>query len=398
MLLKGKKIILGICGSIAAYKTAYLVRELLKQGAEVRAIMTNGAKNFITPLTISTLSKNQAIVDFAENEAVWNNHVELGIWADMLVIAPATANTISKMATGACDNMLLATYLSARCKVYVAPAMDMDMYKHPATQKNIRKLKECGNIIIEPTYGELASGLIGEGRMEEPEGIVNFLIGDIKKKLPLKGKCALVTAGPTYESIDPVRFIGNYSSGKMGYSIAQELVNKGAEVLLVSGPTFLPKPIGITKLIKVVSANEMLKACMTHSKKCDIIVMAAAVADFQPDKTEKKKIKKSVSLDQIKLKKTPDILGRLGEEKVKGQLLIGFALETDNEVENAKIKLNQKNLDMIVLNSLNDKGAGFGHDSNKITLIHKNNKILKFELKSKEEVAFDIVQQIIRYV
>jgi phosphopantothenoylcysteine decarboxylase / phosphopantothenate---cysteine ligase len=395
-MLNGKKVLVGVTGSIAAYKTAFLVRLLVKEGASVKVIMTPAAKEFITPLTLSTLSKNPVLSDLSAGATgEWNNHVDLGLWADMMVIAPASANTISKMASGACDNLLIATYLSARCKVYLAPAMDLDMLKHPATAYNLEKVKSYGNIIIPPAHGELASGLIGEGRMAEPEEIVSFLADDLKKDLPLAGKKALVSAGPTYEAIDPVRFIGNHSSGKMGIAIAEELARKGAEVKLVCGPS--PVQVGnkTVKRIDVTTADEMYEACMREFVSADIAIMCAAVADYKPAIAAKEKIKKSDSSRTIELVPTKDILAELGRMKREKQLLVGFALETESEETNAKTKLERKNLDLIVLNSLRDAGAGFGGDTNKISIIDRHNKTHNFELKSKAEAAADIVNHII---
>lgn len=397
MPLQGKKIIIGICGSIAAYKIALLSRLLVKQNAEVQIIMTPEAKEFITPLTLATLSKKPVLSDYYDPlNGKWHNHVELGLNADLLVIAPASANTLSKMAQGACDNLLLATYLSARCPVVFAPAMDLDMWKHPATQSNISKLISYGNQIITPGTGELASGLIGEGRLAEPEDILNYIINFFSHDLPLKGKKALITAGPTYEAIDPVRFIGNHSSGKMGYAIAEQLKRLGANVTLISGPTSLSKPAGITT-IYVESAQQMFDNCKQHFSDTDIMVMSAAVADYTPVEVATQKIKKSTEDFTIQLKKTSDILAFLGTQKQKKQTLVGFALETNNELENAKNKLIRKNLDYIVLNSMQDKGAGFGTDTNKITIISKSNQESKYQLKSKDEVAKDICRHIIEH-
>lgn len=393
-MLQNKKIVLGVCGSIAAYKAASLVRLLKKAEAEVKVVMTASASDFITPLTLSTLSKNPVYSNFIKNDAgEWNNHVELGLWADLILIAPASANTIAKMAHGQCDNLLLATYLSAKCPVYVAPAMDLDMYKHPSTIANINTLKQYGNTIIDAEYGELASGLVGAGRMAEPESIINFLNSKVKKKA-LTGKKVLITAGPTYEAIDPVRFIGNHSSGKMGYALAEILADEGATVNLVSGPTNLSISHPNIQKISVTSAEEMYQASAELFKKMDIAVLAAAVADYKPDVVADQKIKKSDSNLNIQLTKTKDIAAELGRLKQNGQLMVGFALETENEEANAQKKIQSKNFDFIVLNSLNDKGAGFGHDTNKITIIDKQNKIRKFELKSKKEVAQDIVDTI----
>lgn len=394
-MLEGKKILLGVCGSIASYKSAFLVRLLVKAGANVQVIMTKDATQFISPLTLSTLSKNPVQVNyFKEDTGEWANHVELGLWADFLLIAPATANTIAKMAGGLCDNLLTAIYLSAKCPVYFAPAMDLDMWKHPATQKNIQLLLSFGNELIPPASGELASGLIGEGRMDEPESIVKFLLAQTEKHLPLHNKKALITAGPTYEAIDPVRFIGNHSSGKMGYAIAEQLNNLGAEVTLISGPSALKTSGGI-KRIDVVSAAEMQLATLKEFDKSQIVVMSAAVADYRPEHVSVTKIKKAESSFSIDLIKTEDILLRLGKIKRPDQILVGFALETNNEEENALKKLANKNLDFIVLNSLQDEGAGFKGDLNKITIIDKKLEKQTFTLKSKKEVAQDICNKIL---
>jgi phosphopantothenoylcysteine decarboxylase/phosphopantothenate--cysteine ligase len=396
-MLKGKNILIGVTGSIAAYKAAHLVRLFIKKGANVKVVMTKAATEFITPLTLSTLSKNPVLIDFKKNETgEWNNHVELGLWADCMLITPASANTIAKMANGICDNLLLATYLSARCKVYFAPAMDLDMYKHASTLKNLKQLAAFGNTIIHPENGELASGLFGEGRMAEPETIVQFIEQAFSANLPLSNKKVLVTAGPTYEAIDPVRFIGNHSSGKMGFAIAEELANKGAEVTLICGPNALTTKNATIKRIDITSAEELYTESTKAFKKSDIAILAAAVADFKPANVANQKIKKSTATKHIELVPTKDTLAELGKLKKAGQLLIGFALETNNEVEHAKIKIKKKNLDLIVLNSLNDKGAGFKTDTNKITLIDKYNKSTKFELKSKQETAKDIVEAIIK--
>jgi phosphopantothenoylcysteine decarboxylase/phosphopantothenate--cysteine ligase len=396
-MLKNKNILVGVSGSIAAYKSAFLVRLLVKAGANVKVIMTKAAADFITPLTLSTLSKNPVLIDFTKNkEGEWNNHVELGLWADAFLIAPASANTISKMANGLCDNLLLATYLSARCKVYFAPAMDLDMYKHKATLDNIKRLHSFGNLIIHPGNGELASGLFGEGRMAEPEEIISFLEKEFSKDLLLKGKKALVTAGPTYEAIDPVRFIGNHSSGKMGFAIAEELAAQGAEVTLVCGPNSLKLNNTDITRIDITSAEELYNASVKAFKTADLAVLSAAVADYKPVSAAKQKIKKTEGSKNIELTPTKDTLAELGKMKKKDQLLVGFALETNNEVENAKVKIKKKNLDLIVLNSMNDKGAGFKKDTNKVSIIDKNNKTIKFELKSKTEVAKDIVNVIIK--
>lgn len=398
-VLRGKKIVLGISGGIAAYKTASLVRLFIKSGAQVKVVMTPAAKDFITPLTLSTLSKNPVHATFFNEDdadAEWTNHVELGLWADLMLVAPATANTLSKMATGNCDNLLIAVYLSAKCPVYFAPAMDLDMYKHPSTIESFAALKSYGNIMIPAENGELASGLSGEGRMAEPENIIAFLEADIASQLPLKGKKILITAGPTYEAIDPVRFIGNHSSGKMGYDIAQHALNLGAEVILVSGPTHLKLPDGQVKVISVVSAQEMYDACHAHFDAVDVAIAAAAVADYKPKHPAGQKIKKTEQDFTIELEKTKDILKSLGENK-KQQFLIGFALETENEIEHAKLKIKKKNLDLIVLNSLNDAGAGFGKPTNKITFIDRFFNIEPMPLKSKEAVAIDILNKVIAH-
>jgi len=395
-VLRGKNILLGISGGIAAYKTATLVRHFIKAGAHVKVVMTPASKDFITPLTLSTLSKNPVFSSFYNEEdenAVWNNHVELGLWADLFVIAPATANTMSKMVTGNSDNLLIATYLSAKCPVYVAPAMDLDMYRHPSTKDSFDKLEAFGNIIIPAESGELASGLYGEGRMAEPENIVSFIEKHLEGQLPLRGKKILVTAGPTYEPIDPVRFIGNHSSGKMGYDIALAAADAGAEVILVSGPTHLKVSHEQIQLVKVTSSAEMYTACHTYFDGVDVAVAAAAVADYRPKYVAAQKIKKNEAHLTLELEKTTDILVSLGEKK-KDQFLIGFALETENEVENAKAKIRKKNLDLIVLNSLNDEGAGFGKPTNKVTFINSRFEEEPMALKSKEAVAQDIVNKI----
>lgn len=395
-MLKGKKILLGVTGSIAAYKAATLVRLLVKQGAEVKVMMSDGAQDFITPLTLSTLSKNPVYHQFVlNNQGEWTNHVDLALWADCLLIAPATANTIAKMAHGICDNLLLATYLSAKCITFVAPAMDLDMYAHGSTQNNLTTLKSYGNVVLPVANGELASGLIGAGRMIEPEEIVGFLQVHLVTTQTLKNKKVLVTAGPTYESIDPVRFIGNHSSGKMGFAIAEEFARHGADVTLISGPTDLVTNNPNIKRIDVTSADDMFEKTVKAFTKSEIAVMSAAVADYTPEKVSITKIKKSGDELHLKLKKTKDILAELGKHKTKKQLLVGFALETNNEVANAKQKLQKKNLDFIVLNSLRSKGAGFGFDTNKITIIDKVGVQTEYKLKSKTEVAHDIVQKII---
>ncbi|WP_250432644.1 bifunctional phosphopantothenoylcysteine decarboxylase/phosphopantothenate--cysteine ligase CoaBC [Hanstruepera flava] len=397
-ILSGKNILLGISAGIAAYKTASLVRLFIKAGADIKVVLTPASKDFITPLTLSTLSKNPVHSTFVNEEddnAVWNNHVELGLWADYFIIAPATANTLSKMANGVCDNLLLATYLSAKCPVYFAPAMDLDMYKHPSTLRSLDVLKRYGNIVIPATSGELASGLVGEGRMAEPEDIVTFMENDILNKLPLRDKKVLITAGPTYEAIDPVRFIGNHSSGKMGFEIAKAAANKGAEVYLVHGPTHQSINHSLIETIAVTSAEEMYQACHKYYNNVDIAILSAAVADYRPKEVANQKIKKENATLSIELEKTNDILASLGEIK-DNQYLVGFALETNNELENAKAKLKKKNLDLIVLNSLNDKGAGFKTETNKVTFIDKTNKVTECDLKPKSEVAIDLLNEIIK--
>jgi phosphopantothenoylcysteine decarboxylase/phosphopantothenate--cysteine ligase len=393
--MKGKKIIIGVTASIAAYKTASLIRLLIKEGAEVKVVMTDDAKAFITPLTLSTLSKNPVYSTFIKNDlGEWTNHVELGLWADLFVIAPASANTIAKMANGICDNLLLATYLSAKCPVLFAPAMDLDMYQHPATKANINKLIQYGNQLIAANNGELASGLIGEGRMAEPEEILSEIITFFSKKKDLTNKKVLITAGPTFEKIDPVRFIGNHSAGKMGLALAQNCFDRGAEVILVCGPNQLNLKQYPFQSIEVTSSEEMYNACINQFPNTDIAIMSAAVADYKSKTIASQKIKKSDSSLTLELEKTIDILSSLGSIKTN-QLLVGFALETENEKSNAIDKLKRKNADLIVLNSLNDKGAGFGHDTNKISILHKDNRIIEFDLKSKKEVAEDIINEII---
>ena len=395
-MLGGKNILLGITGGIAAYKTTFLVRLLIKAGAHVKVVLTESASSFVSPLTLATLSKNEVMTSFvAEGDDTinWNNHVELGLWADLLIIAPATANTMSKMANGTCDNLLLAIYLSAKCPVFYAPAMDLDMYKHPSTETSFEKLNSFGNIMIPATSGELASGLHGEGRMAEPEDIVSYIKQHLIKGLPLSGKKVLITAGPTYEAIDPVRFIGNHSTGLMGYELAKEAARLGAQVVLISGPSHLNVAHDHINLVKVVSADQMYEAAHEHYDSVDVAICSAAVADYRPEVVADQKIKKSETTLAISLVKNKDILFSLGEQKKK-QFLVGFALETENEIENAKGKLKKKNLDAIVLNSLNDSGAGFGTPTNKITFIDKNSKITAFELKSKAAVAVDIFSEI----
>ncbi len=396
-MLEGKKIILGISGSIAAYKSAALTRLFVKAGAQVRVIMTPSAVEFITPLTMATLSKNPVLTRFVKNDAgEWNNHVEMGLWADCMLIAPAGANTISKMASGSCDNLLIATYLSARCPVFIAPSMDLDMFSHPSTQTNIKLLRGFGNSIIAPNSGELASGLNGIGRMAEPEEIFDVISAFFSASKLLHNKKVLVTAGPTYEHIDPVRFVGNHSSGKMGFAIAEVFALQGANVTLVTGPTHQQVQHPNINRIDVTTAAEMYDATTAHFMKSHVAIMSAAVADYTPEKVSISKIKKSGDQLQLKLKKTRDILKELGRVKTKKQILVGFALETDNEEANALKKLKEKNLDFIVLNSLKNKGAGFGFDTNQIHVIHKNGKKQDYGLKPKHEVAKDIVEEVIK--
>lgn len=392
-MLAEKKILLAVCGSIAAYKAAFFVRLLKKEGAEVKVILTNSAKDFITPLTLSTLSKNPVQTEYFDAKTGdWNNHVELGLWADLMIIAPLSANTLGKMANGICDNLLLATYLSAKCPVLVAPAMDLDMYKHPSTQQNLEKLKSFGNEIIEARDGELASGLSGQGRMAEPEELLEIIKKKFSHGEKLRGKKVLITSGPTFEAIDPVRFIGNHSSGKMGKAIAESFKSAGADVTMVSGPA-RHFPEGV-KLIKVNAALEMLKETDALHADADIVVFSAAVADYRPENPAQDKIKKKGDHLQLNLVKNPDIALELGSKK-KHQFHVGFALETNNEQVNAKEKLKKKNFNLIVLNSLNDAGAGFQADTNKVTFYTEDNKEKKFELKSKQEVANDIVLHVI---
>ena len=393
-MLEGKKILLGVTGSIAAYKVAILVRLLIKAGAEVKVILTPAAKEFVSPLTLSTLSRNPVLIDLV-NDDTWQNHVSLGRWADIMLLAPLSCNTLSKMASGTCDNLLMAVYLSATCKVAVAPAMDEDMWLHPATKRNLQIINNFGNIVLPVDSGELASGLIGEGRMMEPAVITDWLKNYFSTGMPLSGKKVLVTAGPTYEPIDPVRFIGNHSSGKMGLAIALELEKRGAEVTLIVGPTSLDIPYYI-KTIKVQTAAEMFDVCVDLFPHVDIAVMSAAVADFTPVISAHEKIKKSDADLSIAFTKTKDILKYLGENKKLNQLLIGFALETSDEENYAKKKLLEKNADLIVLNSLKDEGAGFGYDTNKITIFDKLGNTHYFDKKSKKEVAVDIVNSIIQ--
>jgi phosphopantothenoylcysteine decarboxylase / phosphopantothenate---cysteine ligase len=394
-MLKGKKVLLGVTASIAAYKTAELVRLFKKAGASVKVIQTEASLHFVTPLTLATLSENSVLSQMIDADSgEWNNHVDLGLLADFMVIAPLTANTMAKMTTGECDNLLLATYLSAKCPVYFAPAMDLDMYKHPSTLYNIEKLQSFGNILIPSGFGELASGLVGEGRMAEPSEIIEHIIADLSKDLPLSNKEVLITAGPTYEAIDPVRFIGNRSSGKMGIALALECAKNGAKVNLVLGPSHIAVKHSNISVSKVESASEMFKMVNSYFESSDIAIFAAAVADYTTSIVAKNKIKKSDEKLTISLLKTTDILSEMALKKTAKQFVVGFALETENELENAKEKLKSKNLDMIVLNSLNNKGAGFEQNTNKITIIDKQNNIFDFELKDKSEVAKDIIAKI----
>lgn len=394
MSLKGKRIVLGITGSIAAYKACVLIRELIKAGAEVQAVMTPSAKEFITPLTISTLTHKPVISEFFDRrDGSWHSHVDIGLWADAMIIAPATASSIAKMANGVADNMLITTYLSMRAPVFVAPAMDVDMFSHTATQKNIKTLRSYGNIIIEPETGELASGLEGKGRMEEPAVIAKSLEAYFKSQNQLKGKRVLITAGPTYEKIDPVRFIGNYSSGKMGYALAEECAERGAEVELVSGPVSINLNRANIHITKVESAAQMYAAAVNAFPKTDIAILCAAVADFTPRETKDVKIKREKGDMAIQLVPTKDIAAELGRMKKESQFMVGFALETNDETNNAINKLKTKKLDFIVLNSLNDKGAGFSVDTNKITIISDTSKY-EYSLKPKREVAKDIIDKI----
>jgi len=400
-ILSGKKILLGVTAGIAAYKTAHLVRLFIKAGAEVKVVMTPASMDFVTPLTLSTLSNNPVATAFFEKgdeeTEEWNSHVDLGLWADFMLVAPATANTLAKMANGVCDNLLMAVYLSAKCKVYFAPSMDLDMYKHPTTSSSIAKLQEFGNVFISPSSGFLASGLYGEGRMEEPENMVSFIENDIINGLPLYNKKVIITAGPTYEAIDPVRFIGNHSSGKMGFELAKAAANLGAQVSLITGPSSETVSHSLVERIDVVSAEEMYNEVHKKYEDSNIAILSAAVSDYKPNTVSEKKIKKSSDSMSIDLVKTHDILASLGEIK-KDQFLVGFALETNNEIENATDKLKRKNLDLIVLNSLQDKGAGFKKETNKVTIIDKSENISEFSLKSKAAVAEDIFNEILNKV
>jgi phosphopantothenoylcysteine decarboxylase / phosphopantothenate---cysteine ligase len=394
-MVEGKKILLGICGSIAAYKSILLIRLLVKAGAEVKVVMTPSAKDFVTPLSVSTISKNEALSDLSRNDT-WNNHVELGRWADLMLIAPLSCNTLAKMTTGICDNLLLATYFSANCPVVVAPAMDEDMWLHPVTKSNIEKLESIGNRVIPVEKGELASGLYGDGRMAEPEHIASFLETNFFFTAELKGLRALVTAGPTHEPFDPVRYIGNQSTGKMGMAIARDLADRGADVNLVLGPVSIEFNDPRIKLTRVQSADEMYAACLELFPAARITVMSAAVADYKPVYFSEEKIKKNSKSFTLELSRTKDILLSMGEKKKPGQILVGFALENRNEVDNARKKLESKNADIIVLNSLNDPGAGFGFDTNQVTIFEKNGTETPYGQKSKQGVARDIVDRIIK--
>lgn len=394
-MLKGKKILVGISGSIAAYKIPFLIRLLKKEGAEVKVVMTPCATDFVTPLTLSTLSQQPVLIEpYDKVDGSWNSHVDWGRWADLFLVAPASANTLAKMAAGIADNLLTTTYLAAKCPVFFAPAMDLDMFNHPTTQRNIETLQSFGNLLIAPQTGELASGLCGAGRLEEPEIILQLIIDHFSKKKDLQGKNVLITAGPTYELIDPVRYIGNYSSGKMGYAIAEEAAARGAKVTLISGPVNISTLHSDIKVIHTVSAEQMLNACKSVSDVHDIIIMSAAVADFTPEKQASQKIKKQSALT-LKLKLTEDILAFLGKTKKKDQVLVGFALETENEKANAFLKLKNKNLDMIVLNSLNDKGAGFSVDTNKVTIIYPDKSEIVTDTLPKHEIAAQIIDAIV---
>ncbi|MGL1888775.1 MAG: bifunctional phosphopantothenoylcysteine decarboxylase/phosphopantothenate--cysteine ligase CoaBC [Reichenbachiella sp.] len=393
--MEGKKILVGVCGSIAAYKSAHLTRLLVKAGAEVRIVMTESAKSFITPLTLSTLSKNPVASKFEKNDdGEWENHVDLGLWADAMIIAPATANSLAKLSNGICDNLLSAVYLSARCPVMIAPAMDLDMYLHPSTQSNIVRLQSYGNQIIEAEHGELASGLVGTGRMAEPEHITEYLQNHFFEHARFEGKKVVITAGPTYEKIDPVRFIGNHSSGKMGLAIAHELARQGAQVELVAGPGQYHIKSDRIRIHRVGSADEMFDKMSSFHTQSDIAIFAAAVADYKPASIAQEKIKKSDDKMTIEMVKNKDIAAELGKLKIKSQFHVGFALETENEEMYAQQKMVKKNFDLIILNSLNDKGAGFSHDTNKVTIFSQQQSPIRFDLKSKDEVATDIVNAI----
>lgn len=399
-MLKGKHIILGITGSIAAYKAAYIIRGLVKKGAEVQVVITPSGKEFITPLTLATLSSHPVISEFFSNrDGTWNSHVDLGLWADVMLIAPATASTIGKMANGIADNMLVTTYLSCKAPVFVAPAMDLDMFAHPTTQQNLDRLRSFGNRIIEPASGELASHLVGKGRMEEPDKIIEALEEFFSERQELKGKKIVITAGPTYEKIDPVRFIGNYSSGKMGYALAEACANRGAEVILVSGPVSLSTHHPAIKRIDVESADEMYEATVHAFQEANAAILCAAVADYRPENKAEQKIKREKDEELLlRLVANKDIAAALGSMKKDGQVLVGFALETQNGVQHATGKLERKNLDFIVLNSLSDAGAGFRCDTNKVSILERNGQITEYALKSKTEVAGDIVNKLVDYL
>ena len=401
MELTGKRIILGVSGSIAAYKAVYLLRLLIKEGADVQVIMTPSAKEFVGPVTFSALSGKPVLSDFFSSEAGdWNSHVDMGVSADLMLVAPATATTLGKMVHGVADNLLITTYLSARCPVVVAPAMDMDMYQHPSTQQNLESLKGYGNMVIEPVKGELASGLEGRGRMEEPEAIISFIrqIDQKPSKKKLLNKQVLVTAGPTHENIDPVRFIGNHSSGKMGFAIAEAFASEGAKVFLVTGPVSLPRVSEGIELVRVTSAGEMFEACEKLIDRIDIAIFNAAVSDFTPAESHENKVKRGTEEWTIRLVPTKDIAGELGKKKSAKQLFVGFALETDNELDNARSKLLKKNLDLMVLNSLQETGAGFGTDTNRVTMIERGGKMKKYELKPKSQVAVDLVGRVVNMI
>ncbi len=391
--LRNKKILIAVTGSIAAYKSVLLVRLLVKSGAEVKVVMTESAQHFVSALTFATLSKNPVFTQLNDTQT-WNNHVELGIWADLMIVAPATATTLSKMANGLSDNMIIATYLSAKCPVFIAPAMDLDMWHHPSTQQNLHRLQSYGHILIPVGHGELASGLYGDGRMAEPEEIIQALKAYFLSLSDLQGKRVLITAGPTYEALDPVRFIGNYSTGKMGIALASECAARGGEVILVLGPT-QEKVEEEWKVVRIQSADEMHSQAMKYYQDCDVLIMAAAVADYTPVNFSSEKIKKDDEIQSVSLKKTIDIAQSIGSVKSDRQIMVGFALETENEEENALRKLKKKNFNFIVLNSLKDEGAGFAHDTNKVTIIHKNGEKKVFSLKSKNEVAKDIVNEVV---
>ena len=395
-VLSGKNVLLGISGGIAAYKSPNIVRAFVKEGAKVKVVMTESAKDFVTPLSLSTVSNSPVYSTFKseDEDGVWNNHVDLGLWCDFMIVCPATANTLFKMANGNCDNLLIAVYLSCKSKVFFAPAMDLDMYKHKSTKKSISQLQSYSNVLIPPKVGELASGLVGEGRLPEPNEIIDFLIDHFSSDLPLKNKKVLITAGPTIEEIDPVRFISNHSTGKMGYSLAKEAINLGADVTLISGPSNIDLPSNKIKLVKIKSSDEMLQKTLSFFDDSDIVIMSAAVSDYKPLKFSEKKLKKDNKELNIKLKKTQDILYKLGKIKSE-QFLVGFALENENEFENAKKKLLNKNLDLIILNSLNDEGAGFGYETNKVSIINSKNEVFNYDLKKKSAVAKDIFNHII---